>query len=152
MICTSNDAVIDNVIASINGILDTIGPLIDPYLTEYTGYSVENVRLLCNTGFKLIDMITRGVKIAKMNNDIEDETSEEIYTSESIPEGETAEERTERLKKECAAKSKAEFNKHKKDFSKEEAKEKLMEWLQQQNILLQNAFYLVIIKNLITDI
>ncbi|WQJ53889.1 MAG: hypothetical protein [Wendovervirus sonii] len=152
MICTSNDAVIDNVIASINGILDTVGPLIDPYLTEYTGYSVENVRLLCNTGFKLIDMITRGVKIAKMNNDIEDETSEEIYTSESIPEGETAEERAERLKKECAAKSKAEFDKHKKDFNKEEAKEKLMEWLQQQNILLQNAFYLVIIKNLITDI
>jgi len=65
LICTSNDAVIDNVIASVNAILDFVQPLVDPYLAEYTGYTVANVRILCNTGFQYINMITRSVALAK---------------------------------------------------------------------------------------
>jgi len=78
---------------------------------------------------------------------------QEVEINDNPPaEDETKEQEKERKKKESAAKSKAAFDKHKKDLSKEEAKAKLMEWLQQQNILLQNAFYLVMVKNLITDI
>jgi hypothetical protein len=32
MICTSQDAVIDNVVASVNGILNQVEPLLDPIL------------------------------------------------------------------------------------------------------------------------
>jgi len=68
MICTSNDAVIDNIIASINGILNTaenikipgVGGL-DSLLTQYTGHTISEIRYMCNTGFSMINMIARGV-------------------------------------------------------------------------------------------
>lgn len=59
MICTSNDSVIDNIVASINSILTTLEPLLDQLLKQYTGFTVSEVRNICNQGFAYIGMIER---------------------------------------------------------------------------------------------
>ena len=59
MICTSNDSIIDNMVASINSILTTLEPLLDQLLNQYTGFTVSEVRNICNQGFAYIGMIER---------------------------------------------------------------------------------------------
>ena len=69
MICTSNDSTLDNVIVSVNAILNQIEPLIDPVLQEYTGYTISEVRNLCNQGFAYIGMIQRASAHARENKE-----------------------------------------------------------------------------------
>jgi len=57
MICTSNDAVLDNIVVSVNNILEVIEPALDPVLQKYTGHTLSEIRNICNQGFAYIGMI-----------------------------------------------------------------------------------------------
>lgn len=190
MICTSNDAVLDNIIVSINNILETVEPELDPILQQNTGHTINEVRNICNQGFAYIGMIERAAaakrkedeaakeaaekqtiedeektnnKIAneasKLGNDLKDQATQiaeetkgvfkKIGTNVSNDVKNMSLEAKEKFKKELIEKSKKKWQEKTKDLSKEEATEKLMLWLKDQSIILQNAFYVLVIKDII---
>ncbi len=124
MICTSAASTVDNVLASINGILDKVEPLIEPYMEKYTGYTIAEVRYICNTGFALVNMMKRETKQAKTTIESEKQKNESIDYS----------------------------GKFAKDYSKDQTKSKLVNWMNSQSFGLRNAFQLMMIKDCIYDI
>ena len=193
MICASNDAVLDNIIVSINNILEVIEPALDPILQQNTGHTISEVRNICNQGFAYIGMIERAAaakriedqaaqeaaekqtiedeeqtdnKVAdeasKLGNDLKDqatETGEEVKdifkkvgTTVSDEAKKMSEEAKEKFKKEMIEKSKEKWKEKTKDLTKEAAKEKLLAWLKDQSIILQNAFHILVIKDTIDRI
>ena len=193
MICTSNDAVLDNIIVSINNILEVIEPALDPILQQNTGHTISEVRNICNQGFAYIGMIERAAaakriedqaaqeaaekqtiedeeKIdneaagasSKLGNDLKGqatETGEEIKdafkkigTTVSDDAKKISEDAKEKFKKEMIEKSKEKWKEKTKDLTKEDAKEKLLAWLKDQSIILQNAFHILVIKDTIDRI
>ena len=192
MICTSNDAVLDNIIVSINNILEVVEPALDPILQQNTGYTISEVRNICNQGFAYIGMIERaaaakriedqaakeaaenqtiedeektdnkGTNAAKLGNDLKDQAAEaseeakdtfkKIGTTVSDDAKKMSEEAKEKFKKEKIEKSKEKWKEKTKDLSKEAAKEKLLAWLKEQPIILQNAFHILVIKDIIDRI
>ncbi len=193
MICTSNDAVLDNIIVSINNILDVVEPALDPILQQNTGHTISEVRNICNQGFAYIGMIERAAatkrkedqaaqeaaekqtiedegqtdnkaadESSKLGNDLKvqaTETGEEVKdtfkqigTTISDDAKKMSEEAKEKFKKEMIEKSKEKWKEKTKDLTKEEATEKLMSWLKDQSIVLQNAFHVLVIKDIIDSI
>lgn len=193
MICTSNDAVLDNIIVSINNILEVIEPALDPILQQNTGHTISEVRNICNQGFAYIGMIERAAaakriedqaaqeaaekqtiedeeqtdnKVAdeasKLGNDLKDQATEageevkdvfkKIGTTVSDDAKKMSEDAKEKFKKEMIEKSKEKWKEKTKDLTKEAAKEKLLAWLKDQSIILQNAFHILVIKDTIDRI
>lgn len=189
MICTSNDAVLDNILVSANNILEVVEPALDPIIQKYTGFTICEIRNVCNQGFAYIGMIQRAAaKKRKENEEAEkaaangdvildeeiDETTFEDNAKETANkmkdnivsagndlkdkaiEGagairQSVEEKA-KAKKEKLKKSVDKWKKKTQDLSKEEAKEKLLEWLSEQSIMIQNAFHIVVIKQTIDQI
>ena len=193
MICTSNDAVLDNIIVSINNILEVIEPALDPILQQNTGHTISEVRNICNQGFAYVGMIERAAaakriedqsaqeaaekqtvedeeqtdnKVAdeasKLGNDLKDQAAEvgeevkdafkKIGTTVSDDAKKMSEKAKEKFKKEMIEKSKEKWKEKTKDLTKEAAKEKLLAWLKDQSIILQNAFHILVIKDTIDRI
>lgn len=184
MICTSNDSVLDNIVISINNILEVTEPALDPILQENTGFTVSEVRNICNQGFAYIGMIERAAakkrkeeeeekqeaekqeveneeniknpsdnipsdtSINSSTNNVED-TFKKIGSNVSKEAKNLSKEAKAKLKKELVEKSKKKWEEKTKDLSKEEAKAKLMEWLKDQSIIIQNAFHILVIKDTI---
>lgn len=59
LICTGNESNVDNAIQSINNILSTVEPFIDPTMAQYTGHTLSEVRYMCNNGLQMIEMLKR---------------------------------------------------------------------------------------------
>ena len=193
MICTSNAAVLDNIIVSINNILEVIEPALDPILQQNTGHTISEVRNICNQGFAYIGMIERAAaakriedqaaqeaaekqtieddekidneatdESPKLGNDLKDQAAEvgeevkdafkKIGTTVSDDAKKMSEEAKEKFKKEMIEKSKEKWKEKTKDLTKEAAKEKLLAWLKDQSIILQNAFHILVIKDTIDRI
>ena len=192
MICTSNDSILDNIIVSVNNILEVIEPALDPILQQNTGFTISEVRNICNQGFAYIGMIERaaaakrkedqeaeeaaenqtiedeektdneGTNAAKLGNDLKDQVAEagedakdtfkKIGSTVSDDTKKMSEETKEKFKKEKIEKSKEKWKEKTKDLSKEVAKEKLLAWLKDQPIILQNAFHILVIKDTIDRI
>ena len=193
MICTSNDAVLDNIIVSINNILEVVEPALDPILQQNTGFTISEVRNICNQGFAYIGMIERAAaakrkedqeaeeaaenqtiedeektdnegsdEASELGNDLKDQAAEageeakdtfkKIGTTVSDDAKKMSEEAKEKFKKEKIEKSKEKWKEKTKDLTKEAAKEKLLAWLKDQSIILQNAFHILVIKDTIDRI
>lgn len=193
MICTSNDAVLDNIIVSINNILEVVEPALDPILQQNTGYTISEVRNICNQGFAYIGMIERAAaakrkedqeaeeaaenqtiedeektdnedsdEASELGNDLKDQAAEageeakdtfkKVGTTVSDDVKQMSEEVKEQYKKELVEKSKEKWKEKTKDLTKEAAKEKLLAWLKDQSIILQNAFHILVIKDTIDRI
>lgn len=190
MICTSNDSVLDNIIISVNNILEVVEPALDPILQQNTGYTISEVRNICNQGFAYIGMIERAaaakrkedkvaketakkqtiedeektvnkvdVETSKLGNDLKGQASQtieetkvlfkKIGTTVSDDVKNMSKDAKEKFKKDSIEKSKKKWQEKTKDLSKEEATEKLMLWLKDQSIILQNAFHVLVIKDII---
>lgn len=149
MICTSNDSVLDNIIVSFNNILNVLEPIIDPIMQKYTGHSVQEIRNICNQGFAYIGMIQRAA--ARKRQQKENEQQEKIKEPE-VPKRKLSKEEKEKLKQERREISKKKWEQKTKDLSIEQSREKLLIWLNDQPIMIQNAFLLLIIKDTIDDI
>lgn len=193
MICTSSSSTVDNALASINGILDKVGPLIDPYMAKYTGgHTTSEIRYICNTGFALVNMLKRASSKAKEKR--ETKKAQKAATAQAEKESEStssnSSNESEKTAMNDAAKGVADSAKKtgediannaketgtavadsaketgktaanqvkdfadelSKDFSKDQIKAKLMEWLDQQSFGLRNAFQLLMIKDSIEEI
>lgn len=156
MICTSNDAVLDNIVVSVNNILEVIEPALDPVLQKYTGHTLSEIRNICNQGFAYIGMIQRAAankrkQKEEKNKQPQEEQAEETQEEKKKKQKLTKEEK-EKLKKERIEKSKKKWEEKTKDLSIEQSKEKLMIWLKDQSIMIQNAFQILIIKDTIESI
>lgn len=145
MICTSQDALIDNMVISINNILDLVEPLVDPILLEYTGFTIAQIRYLCNTGFQLVNMLKRVSQVNKeeIKNKAKKKTEEVKKKANEIKDN---------IKEEAKKKAKEQFEKLSLDLPKEEIKAKLLDWLNEQSIIIQNAFNIVLIKDMINEV
>lgn len=90
MICTSNDSTLDNLVVSINNILEVSEPALDQVLQKYTGHTVSEVRNICNQGFAYIGMIQRAAakkrKGKEGQTDIPDEEDNEQVDNEEVDE------------------------------------------------------------------
>lgn len=146
MICTSASSVTDNVIASINGILDTTEPLIDQYMEKYTGYTVSEVRYVCNTGFALVNMLKRYGSYAKQELDEKKAKKAAAKSAQNISEN------INDVSSAIDNQAKDYADKLSQDFSKDQIKAKLVEWMNVQSFGLRNAFHLMMIKDCIEDI
>ena len=194
MICPSNDSVLDNIIVSINNILEVVEPALDQILQQNTGHTISEVRNICNQGFAYIGMIERAaaskrkedqaaqedaekqtieneektdnkvvVEASKLGNNLKNqaiksgENTNDIFkkigttVSDDAKKilGDISGEAKEKFKKESIEKSKEKWKEKTKDLTKEEATEKLMSWLKDQPIVLQNAFHILVIKDII---
>lgn len=193
MICTSNDSILDNIIISINNILEVVEPALDPILQQNTGFTISEVRNICNQGFAYIGMIERAAaakrkedqeaeeaaenqtiedeektdnedsdEASELGNDLKDQAAEageeakdtfkKVGTTVSDDVKQMSEEVKEQYKKELVEKSKEKWKEKTKDLTKEAAKEKLLAWLKDQSIILQNAFHILVIKDTIDRI
>ena len=152
MICTSNDAVLDNIVVSVNNILEVIEPALDPVVQKYTGHTLQEIRNICNQGFAYIGMIQRAA--AKKRKQKEEEQAAEVQEEpiEEIPKKNLTKEEKEKLKQKRREKSKKKWEEKTKDLSIEQAREKLLIWIGDQSIMIQNAFHILIIKDTIEDI
>lgn len=161
MICTSNDSTLDNIIVSVNNILNVIEPLLDPVLQKYTGHTVAEARLICNYAFLMVGMIERTSQKnkkkkeeekAKKKQDAEEQSVQDSSAEIDDKKKKLTPEEKKKLKEERREKSKQKWKEKNKDLSKEEAKERLMKWLSEQSIMIQNAFYILLIKETIDKI
>ena len=145
MICSSNDAVLDNIVVSVNNILEVIEPALDPVMQKYTGHTLQEIRNICNQGFAYVGMIQRSAANKRKQKDEEQSAKvQEKSIEENSKKKLSKEERREQSKKKWEQKTK--------DLSAEQAKEKLMNWMNNQSIMIQNAFHMLIIKDTIEDI
>ena len=192
MICTSNDVVLDNIIISINDILEVVEPALDSILQQNTGHTISEVRNICNQGFAYIGMIERSAaakriedqaaqeaaenqtiedeektnkvtsEASKLENDLKNQAAEaseevndifkKIGTTVSGDAKKISGEAKEKFKKESIEKSKEKWKEKTKDLTKDVATEKLRLWLKDQSIILQNAFHILVIKDMIDRI
>ena len=76
MICTSNDSVLDNIIVSVNNILEVVEPALDPILQQNTGFTISEVRNICNQGFAYIGMIERAAATKRIEDQAAKEAAE----------------------------------------------------------------------------
>lgn len=154
LICTSQDAVIDNIVTSINNILDLIEPLIDPLLVQYTGYTISEVRYICNTGFSLVNMLKRVAQTNKKESDAkkkaEQAKKQASETAQNV--AKDVKDNADKIKEEAKKQAKEQFEKLSQDLDKDEIKAKLMDWLKDQSVILQNAFNIILIKDMIDSI
>ena len=159
MICTSNDAVLDNIVVSVNNILEVLEPALDPASQKYTGFTIAEIQNICNQGFAYIGMMQRAAKKRKDKKEQEKQEEAQIESDDDISKYDDpkiakklSKEEKEKLKQKRRERSKKKWEEKKKDLSPEKAKEKLLDWLSEQNIMIQNAFHILIIKQTIEDI
>lgn len=152
MICTSNDSVLDNIVMSVNNILEVIEPALDPLLQQYTGHTLQEVRNICNQGFAYIGMIQRAQAKKRIEKEQQEQIQDEHYDVQNEEKKKLSKEEKEKLKKEKIKKSKQKWKEKTQDLSIEQAREKLLIWIGEQSILIQNAFHILIIKQTVDDI
>ena len=133
LICVSSDSTLMNVLFSVTKIIEQIEPLIEPLIYEKTGYSISEIRHLCVKGFTYIEMYRRVKEIRRREN------------------GDYGDDKKPNKTKKAKGDKKA-WDKLTQDKTPEQAKEKLLEWVRSQSIILQNAFHLILIKDTIEDI
>ena len=144
MICTSNDTVLDNIVVSVNNILEVIEPALEPMMQKYTGYTLQEIRNICNQGFAYIGMIQRAAAKDHQQNEQLVKVQEENFKKQLTEE--------EKIKQQLKERSKRKWEQKTIDLPLEQAREKLLIWIGDQPIMLQNAFHILIIKDLIDDI
>ncbi len=133
LICVSSDSTLMNVLFSISNIIEQIEPLIEPLIYEKTGYSISEIRHLCVKGFTYIEMYRRVKEARRREN------------------GDYGDDKKSNKTKKSKGEKKA-WDKLTQDKTPEQTKEKLLEWIRGQSIILQNAFHLILIKDTIEDI